>query len=341
MGKYNRNFSELESNATLWWPEELRKKNSLANVMPLLLKTQGDFLRLIILSKENPFQLFDLIKVSKYQANLFLKHLVVLADYGGEPIQRLGRSFESIFKKDAHGKHYFEFIWQGDKYRYNFKAMPVSGLNNKKLFIDGDGLVINRDFDDLTCDMIAILLFASSSDVAENAGLDSCEIGSLLGDEDLLTNYIKQRYITVSRITGGATANSLGQLAQTEIVEYLMKKLGEKYKITRNGSIKLEGYDKDSGMPFDIVVEKGSKKIGIEVSFQVTTNSTIERKSGQSVDRQSLMHRNGFKIAYVLDGAGNFQRSSAISTICNHSDCTVAYSLKEFDVLTNWIKSNL
>jgi len=43
-------------------------------------------------------------------------------------------------------------------------------------------------------------------------------------------------------------------------------------------------------MPFDVVVEKGNKKIGIEVSFQVTTNSTIERKAGQAADRMNLMH---------------------------------------------------
>ena len=94
-------------------------------------------------------------------------------------------------------------------------------------------------------------------------------------------------------------------------------------------------------MPFDLVIEKGKKKVGIEVSFQVTTNSTIERKAGQAADRQMLVHKSGYSIAYVLDGAGNFQRSSAISTICNHSDCTVAYTLSEFKVLSNWIKSVL
>jgi len=90
-------------------------------------------------------------------------------------------------------------------------------------------------------------------------------------------------------------------------------------------------------MPFDIVVEKQDKKIGVEVSFQVTTNSTIERKAGQAADRMNLMHSNGYKIAYVLDGAGNFQRSSAISTICTSSDCTVAFSEQEFDILCQWI----
>lgn len=343
MAKYNRNIAELKTKAAMWWPEELKNKNALANVLPLLLKTQDDFLHLIVLSKNDPFQLFDLIKVAKYPSNLFLKHLAVLADYGGEPIQRLGRAFKDIFPKNkgAKGKYFFDFIWKEKTFRYEFKALPVNGLNNKKLFIDGEGLIKEKELNDLTCDMIALLLFASTSDYAEHAGLIACEIGTMLGNEDELIKFVKQRYITVSRITGGATANSLGQLAQSEIVTSLTKELGDKYKIVRNGYIAIDGYDKKGGMPFDLIVEKGKKKVGIEVSFQVTTNSTIERKAGQAADRQALVHKSGYQIAYVLDGAGNFQRSSAISTICNHSDCTVAYTVAEFKVLSNWIKSVL
>lgn len=343
MPEYNRSISELKTKAALWWPEELKNQNALANILPLLLKTQEDFLSLIILNKAEPFQLFELIKAAKYPANLFLKHLVVLADFGGEPIQRLGRSFKEIFPKGKgeKGRYYFDFIWKEKTYQYQFKALPVNGLNNKKLFIDGKGLVVEKELDDLTCDMIALLLFASTSDYADQAGLLACEIGTLLGSEDELIKFVKHRYITVSKITGGATANSLGQLAQSEIVNFLINNLGETHKIIRNGAITLEGYDKKGGMPFDLVVEKNNKKVGIEVSFQVTTNSTIERKAGQAAERQLLMHKAGCKIAYVIDGAGNFQRSSAISTICNYSDCTVAYTLAEFQVLANWIKSVL
>ena len=201
MLKYNRNITELRAKATMWWPEGLKTKNALANVLPLLLKTQDDFLHLIVLSKNDPFQLFDLIKAAKYPSNLFLKHLAVLADYGGEPIQRLGRSFNDIFLKGKgkNGKHYFDFIWKAKTFRYNFKALPVNGLNSKKLFIDGAGLIKEKELDDLTYDMIALLLFASTSDYAEHAGLTACEIGTMLGNEDELTKFVKQRYIIVSK----------------------------------------------------------------------------------------------------------------------------------------------
>jgi hypothetical protein len=340
MQQYNRTFSELQSKATLWWSESLKEKNALANVLPLLLKTQDDFLHILILAKKEPLQVFDCIKAAQYPANLFLKHLAVLADYGGEPMQRLGRSFTEIFPQKK-GVYYFDFIWKNEKHRYQFKAMPIAGLSSKKLHIDGEGLTKEYELDDLACDMIAILLHASTSNYTEFANLSACEIGIMLGIENDLMKFVKQRYINVSRITGGATANSLGQLAQSEVVVFLKKNLGEKYKIVTNGSILLEGSNNKNGIAFDILVEKDNKKIGIEISFQVTTNSTIERKSGQAADRQTLMHANGHYIAYVIDGAGNFQRSSAISTICKHSDCTVAYSISEFKVIATWIKSIL
>jgi hypothetical protein len=333
---YNRKIDDLETKAIQWWPEHLNQANAAISVIPKLLKTQDDFLKIISLSKKDPYQVFDLLIASKFPANLFLKHLCVLADYGGEPIQRLGRAFSSIFIPKRK-KYSITFVWEASNYTYIFKSLPLRGLGNKKLFIDGEGLVGTHLLSDLYKDMIILLMFGSTSTVSEEAGLLSCEIGTLLGKTELLEKYVKERYINVSRITGGATANSLGQLAQKEVFDYLSQSLGDKYHVLSNGYIGLKGYDKEGGMPFDIVVEKGKKKAGIEVSFQVTTNSTIERKAGQAAERMKLMHANGYKIAYVLDGAGNFQRRSALSTICDNSDCTVAYSDKEFNVLSRWL----
>lgn len=337
---YHRNIDDLETKAILWWPDHLNQANAAISVIPKLLKTQDDFLKIISLSKENPYQVFDLLIASKFPANLFLKHLCVLADYGGEPIQRLGRAFTHIFKSGKE-HHSITFAWNSNNYTYEFVSLPLRGLGNKKLFIDGEGLVKAKPLTDLYKDMIVLLMFGSTSTVSVEAGLVACEIGTLLGKTEILEKYVKERYINVSRITGGATANSLGQLAQKEIVEHLSHSLSGSYSVISNGCIQLDGYDKDGGMPFDIVVKKGAKQAGIEVSFQVTTNSTIERKAGQAADRLNLMHSNGYHIAYVLDGAGNFQRRSAISTICANSDCTVAYSSQEFDVLLQWLGETL
>jgi hypothetical protein len=94
-----------------------------------------------------------------------------------------------------------------------------------------------------------------------------------------------------------------------------------------------------TNMSFDLVAESPTKKFcAIEISFQETTNSTIERKAGQAADRQKLLHKARHKIAYVIDGAGNFQRRSALSTICQHSDCTVSIKDEELDSLAAFLK---
>ena len=332
-----RTIQELESHAVFWWPEDLKRKNANASIIPKLLESQDDFLKILSLGKKHPEHVFKLLQAANFPANLFLKHLTVLSDYGGEPLQRMGRLFTDIFPKE-HDSYFFSYTWNCKNYKYRFKELPINGLGNKKLHIDGQGLQTDIDLNSLLYDVSMILLHAAASDISEQAGLYKCEVGGLIGNDLELEKYVKQKYIFVSRITGGATANNLGQLAQTDIINHLHKLLDSSYIITRNGKIILDGYEKEGGMPFDIVVEKNNRKIGIEVSFQVTTNSTIERKAGQAAERQNLMHSENNLIAYVIDGAGNFQRRSAVSNICEFSDCTVAYSQAEVKKLAQWIK---
>lgn len=335
-----RTIDELQTQAVMWWPDELVKTVAEQVDLARLLATQADFLSLLILSKGKPFKIFELIKVAEFPANLFLKHLVILTDFGGEPIKRLGKSFTNIFPNNQ-GNYFFDFGWEGSQHRYLFQELPVRGLSNTKLAIDGAGQKTTTKLNALTQDMIAILLFAGLSPVARSAGLSVCRIGELLGKEEILTQHVKQKYLMVSRITAGTIVNKLGQTAQKQVIAFLKTRLGEAFSIMNNGKIILVGYDKLKGMPFDIVVEKGDRKLGIEISFQVTTNSTIERKAGQAANRQKLMHDNGHPIAYIIDGAGNFERRNALTTLIDNSDYVSAFSNEEFERLANWIEKTL
>jgi hypothetical protein len=342
MPNYKRAISELRENAVLWWPESLKQKNSDASVTPKLLDSQERFISILNLCDASPTQIFELVETAGFPANLFLKHLSVITDYGGEPIQRLGRSFTEIFTETTPtGRPVMEYVWNDETYHYEFEALPVKGLGNARLKTDGPGLQNPTKMDGLARDMIMLFLYGSTSDGAEHANLEICNLGTLLGKPKDIEEYVRQRYIIVSRITGGASANTLGQLAQTYIVDYLKEDLGAGFSVVRNGKIIIDGYAKDGGMPFDVVISNGNGKIGVEVSFQVTTNSTIERKAGQSQGRLELMAQAGHKLAYVLDGAGNFQRAAAIATICANSDCTVAYSDSEFALLANFAREVL
>lgn len=250
---YNRTFAELEKKAVKWWPKELEATVAAESVIPKLIATQDRFISILKLSGDNPDQIFDVLQASGMSPNLFLKHLVILADYGGELIKR--------------------YFFRGKSEVYEFQVLPVNGLGNTKLDIDGVSITKVVPLSPLHKDLVMILLHGATSDVAHLAALEKCEIGVLLGDEIAINKYVREKYLYVSRITTGANTNSLGQIAQTYVLETLREFLSQDYQLTRNGSIILNGYDKSDGMPFDVVVERNGKKIGIEVSFQVTTNS--------------------------------------------------------------------
>ncbi|WP_042289372.1 DpnII family type II restriction endonuclease [Citrobacter sedlakii] len=340
---YQRNIEQLKAHAVNWWPQEIVDGQSTTSIIPQLIASQDDFISILSLYKDhNPSTLFTLIETSGMPANLFLKHLCVILDYGGEPIQRLGREFDTIFDIDSSSNKYLMHIFlDTQEIVYPFETLPVKSLNNAKLKLDGDNLQNPYKLNPLYKDMIMILMYGAFCSSSAHANLSACDMAARVGMKDILDEYIKQRYIYVSKITGGAKANTNGQLLQKYVRKFISDNLGEDYSVVSNGKILLHTDSGDINSSFDIVIRKGSKIIGIEISFQVTTNSTIERKAVSAHNRMVDMHNNGYHIAYIIDGAGNFQRRSAVSMICEYSDCTVAFSNEELSLLCNWAREAL
>lgn len=137
----------------------------------------------------------------------------------------------------------------------------------------------------------------------------------------------------------------MGQNAQKFVAGYLKEKLeGVGIDIRTSGRLpSVTHTDANTGRltSFDLVATNGSKYVAIEVSFQVTTNSVIERKAGQARARYEQIVQAGHKIAYVLDGSGNFQRQAALRVLCAYSHCTVAFSRGELDVLCQFLTEEL
>lgn len=336
MGYYERTPQELLQNAVRFWPRELMDREVVASIIPLLIKTQDKFIGLLDISDARPDAWKDTLQNSKeLSANLFLKHLMVLSDVSGERLRRL--NFSRMFPDGS-----MTYIWQEQSHTYQFQEIiRRTRIGNTDLFVDGEGLITAHELDGAMEDIIMLILYGQAALEEINAEEPlpdeikaKCMIGTLIGQSEELRKFVKERYIWVSRITGGATANTMGQMAQNYVLETLQQALPE-WRFNRDRTI--PGISHNQGKTethFDIVAHSPSDRyVAIEVCFQVTTNSVIERKAGQAEARANMLRSAGHHIAYVIDGAGNFERASALQDICNNSDCTVAFSQSEIQHL--------
>lgn len=286
------------------------------------------------------------MEASGFQTKCFLKHLMILTDVGSEPLQRMNKHFNELFPK---GRLIYDI--DGKSHTYSFKALPVKGkLNNEKMIVDTkENMLKDKCNMDLTSDLIMILMFGGACiSVKTRAVLYRCIVSDFLGDDEKIELYIRQNYIRVSRIIAGRTANDLGNSIQKYAAKYLANKLGDDYSVKTFGTIPgVSINDGNTEAKFDIVIDRISDTsrfkpyIGVEVSFQETSNSTVERKGQDAAARFEAVIRKRSFVAYIIDGVGNFSRTSACDVMCNNSHCNVCCTPDEFDVLVNFIKEKL
>lgn len=345
--RFERSIDELETHACKWWPDEVREEVKKVSVLYPLLDSQEKFISLLKLAdKNNPMRLFNLISSAEFPWNLFLKHLIVLVDFASEPLQRINNDFDTIFPDRR-----FEYNPGDKKLSYTFKGLPIKGtLSNEKMGISTiENLYSPCRNINLCKDLIMILIYGSAATSSTIRGIfNKCSIFEILGNDEQIETFVRQNYIRVSKIISGKEATDLGNAAQNYVVRYLQEKLGPNYTVRSNGTI--PGITQNKGKTlttFDAVVDrlddhgKHKKYVAIEITFQVTTNSTIERKGGQAVERFNAIASSRNYIAYIIDGAGNFARRAATQVLCDNSYCNVAYTKPEFDLLVEFIKEKI
>jgi hypothetical protein len=332
-----RETDDLEAHAAKFWPKALAQREQTTSIIPKLIESQEKFIGILYVADASPTAWKKVLAAtSGMPGNLFLKHLIVLSDVGGEKLQRYCSNIGVFYPDGA-----MTFHWKDAEHTYDFQSLTnCRAWTNSSLAVDGAGLAQPADLS-LAMEDVAMLLIHGGASIDPGLPddiIEKCIIGSLIGRKRELDTFVRQRYIHVSRITGGATANQMGQLCQAYVKERLQNALPD-WDYSRHTIPGISHTAGRTDMSFDLVAESPKGKYcAIEVSFQVTTNSTIERKAGQAAARQQLLHDAGHKIAYVIDGAGNFQRRSALSTICQHSDCTVTFKDDELDALATFLK---
>lgn len=340
MGLYNRTLDELRQHAVLHWPDEILSAAEDVGTLPLLLKTQDHFISILKVANKDPLSWQVAVNNSSHlSGSLFLKHLMVLSDLGGEALNKL----PPLNKYIPQGKLTFE--WNGKPFTYLLKEIGNQcSLTNTALNVDAKKLLKGLQLNNRGMDTCMLLLFGSllTNDSLPSEVKEKCVLGEYLGKTDELDKFIKQRYLFVSKQVSGATANSLGQITQIHVAKKLEAYLGSNWSINLNSSLPGVFHNKEgNGTNFDIVaISPSGKHFGVEISFQVTTNSTIERKARESESVMKSVHSKGHKICYVIDGAGNINvRKNAVGILCNHSDCTVAMSDSEIKHLASYFKS--
>ena len=344
--KFLRSVKELEQVGCKWWPKEVRDEAQKVSILQYLLDTQEKFILLLTLFNLNkPEKLFCILDASDFEYHLFLKHIILLTDVGSEPIQRINVSFKEIFPNK-------ELVYRlgGKEYSYVFSYLPVKAkLDNNKMRIGTiEDLQSTCKDKELCKDLIMLLIYgAASTTPRTRAILYKCNAYEFLGQEDKIKQYVRENYIRVSRIIAGKTATDLGNVAQVYALNYLSEGLGDNYNLVNNGTIPGVKLDDDKDATFDIVVDRKDdegrfkKYVGIEVSFQETSNSVAERKGREAQARFRNTNNKRCYVAYIIDGVGNFSRPAAMNDMCNNSHCNVAYTPSEFDLLIEFIKEKI
>ena len=261
---YKKTFLQLRTNAAMLWPNELYRNATAKSIVPQLLETQDNFIGILKAGANTLDDLFTIINHSSIPNNLFVRHLMVLCDIGGENLSSYNDALKKLLPSLT-----LEFLWNGNKHRYVFKRIgTIDRLTNAALDVTASKLKQNRPYrwpveenerSHLQKDVIVLMMFGSSStdqNLAEK--LQKCQIGEFLGQRKShqLETFIRERYIWVSRQVGGSLSNTLGALAEETVVNYLNKRLREEIiegiDVRQNGSI--EGvYDNEAGNPVNTI----------------------------------------------------------------------------------------
>lgn len=364
--RYLRTIEELEQLGSKWWPKEVREEANKSSILKVLLDSQDEFISILKLTKvktgfmyhypdnQEPFaecisitNLFDLIDASEVPLNLFLKHLAILSDFGAEPLKRVNTNFMELYPDGmlvANVDAEFPL-------KYKFQKLPVKGsLSNQKMKIDTINNLKQGKFDTKLCqDLVMLIMFgAASVNPKARAVLYKCACSNIIGKKKAIDDFVRTNYIRVSKILAGKEATDLGNVAQSYVAEFIREKLGSNYNIVLDGHIPgITDNDGKTFITFDVVVDRKDdssrfkKYVGIEVSFQETTNSVVERKGGEAQSRFDKITSSRNFVAYVIDGGGNFERKNAMSDLCNYSHCNVAYTPSELSLLVEFIKEKI
>lgn len=195
--RYNKSFEELEQVASKFWPSELSEIEAKLSIVPLLLQTQDNFISVIGIGAPNLEKFFTIVEAASLSSNLFLRHLIILTDFGDQILQDISEEIDSIFPT---GEIYYSTYAQ--QLKYALKVLPHQRFNANALRINTADLFRDDSLNDLQKDAIALLMYGSSycdNNSRSATALARCNIGDYLGRLEAISRLVRQRYIWLSK----------------------------------------------------------------------------------------------------------------------------------------------
>jgi len=185
----------------------------------------------------------------------------------------------------------------------------------------------------LMTDILNILCYASQSkEFSDFYTFQNCKLALLAGNHDLLEQHLLSLIV-----------RSNSQIKQKRAVDF-GNQLEKYIKKSINPTLtELQiNYAHDSrynGQQFDIVLQKNDKHAIIEIAFQETTNSVLERKGKQAKNGLfEQIDKNGDRLIFVVDGAGYFKRTRALNDLITYSHLTCNVSQSGLNQLIQFLK---
>jgi hypothetical protein len=329
-------IDELRDRALLWWPDEIRKEVATASFKDAMLVTFPIFQQTLkectdlgsLIQKVK-----ELNEEDKLPANLFLRHCMLFTDLGWEAV------------KKWYGEETYSEMFPDGKFKVGEIEFEMPKATNSKVRTKSKDIQESYSYE-LSSDQleqiiacIKLLFMGSHSSLSQ---LERCNLSNYFDDEDgeLFVADATMKYISVSKQTSGAEAAGSGDILEKNIAiepinAYLSENFPELEYVSKTSHEFVAGHPLVSDQWF--VNEENYRAVALEVSFQETTNSVIERKRKDAENRKNLFPDN-CKSAFVIDGVGSIEhRQNAVREILSNADIVVTAHADEISRLAEYI----
>ena len=325
---------DLKQNGYWFWQSEIYDPSRVSEIVKSLKKTRSSFISILEESTRDTI-IHNLVHPKPpLTPALAVKHAMIATDASAELLDRAKDyiAFHNI--KEIHiGRTDSSIV------KYTLQELGThftSRLNNHAILKASLPLLE---------DICHIIAFGSEIVEFKNfPSLRKLRLGTICGDKEAIRNYFAEIYLDVSRQVKGIVSQSSGNLPQWIVRSKLEKYFHSDPRVSFVAGNRVPGVGSEEGQKFDIVLvvnaEDGPVYVAIEVAFQETTNSVIERKARQARDLYVIFRRLGYYLCFAVDGAGYFAREKALKEIVANSDLCVTFKDSELEKLCVFI-SNL